>query len=84
MVSPISNKTSSGRCADLYCFIFNKFTIHLSGEHIDAQWNLSRCMMFKFKGGVYLFELLNEYVVNVSMVVASFFEVYSIAYIHDL
>ena len=34
------------------------------------------------QGGIYLFELLNEYAANVSMVVVGFFEVYTVAYIY--
>jgi hypothetical protein len=33
---------------------------------------------------MYLFELLNQYAANVSMVVVGFFEVYTIAYIYGL
>jgi hypothetical protein len=36
------------------------------------------------QGGIYLFELLNEYAANVSMVVVGFFEVYTVAYIYGL
>jgi len=37
---------------------------------------------FTCPGGIYLFELLNEYAANVSMIVVGFFEVYTVAYIY--
>ncbi|CAF3552794.1 unnamed protein product [Rotaria sp. Silwood1] len=37
---------------------------------------------FTCPGGIYLFELLNQYAANVSMIVVGFFEVYTIAYIY--
>ncbi|CAF4518695.1 unnamed protein product, partial [Rotaria sp. Silwood2] len=37
---------------------------------------------FTCPGGIYLFELLNQYAANLSMIVIGFFEVYTIAYIY--
>ncbi|CAF1020255.1 unnamed protein product [Rotaria sordida] len=37
---------------------------------------------FTCPGGIYLFELLNQYGANISMIVVGFFEVYTIAYIY--
>ena len=41
-------------------------------------------VLLLIQGGIYLFELLNEYAANVSMVVVGFFEVYTVAYIYGL
>jgi hypothetical protein len=37
-----------------------------------------------FEGGIYLFELFQEYTANISLVFIGFFEVTSIAYIYGL
>jgi hypothetical protein len=36
------------------------------------------------QGGIYLFELLNEYEATVSLIVVGFFEVFTVAYIYGL
>jgi hypothetical protein len=39
---------------------------------------------FVSQGGIYLFELLNEYAANISLIVVGFFEVFTIVYIYGL
>lgn len=67
----------------MYCLISDQFTIYMSGSYLIGCTPIvcSHVLSF-FQGGIYLFDLFQEYSANISMLVVGFFEVIVVAYIY--
>ena len=66
------------------CIIFFLASLPFACPVSSSLLSIFSCVLFSFesKGGIYLFELFQEYTANISLVVIGFFEVVTVAYIY--